>query len=720
MQLVKTLIIGLAVAACAAGVGPAVAVAGGYDVAACTAGVAGGANNSFYAVANSGMAAYTECPAGQGITARNGWDNGQSTWLEGAYMIFDAPSGNVIESIAYESGWQRHNCSWGVGLIAGGYDLGGTRIWGLPPGLDCTAGETPGSTNFFPYRWTYAINAPRLRIESRCGAGSCPRNGVAGMRIRNVQVRVRDDTRPSLTNGRGALWTSDGWLSGMQSIGFDAQDAAGVREATVLVDGSKSVARTFPCDYTRPAPCSNGGLDEPRNTAGFGADGPHTITLSATDAAGNDASVSRTVRIDNTAPDAPKDLVVVGGEGWRSRNEFEIRWMNAPQSAAPIAGAEYEVCAVAGDDCVRGQRAGAGVQAIEKLSIPAPGEYLLKVWLRDAAGNQDARLAATPVKLRYDDASPEVTLQPLTVDDPTRVVATTNDRGSGIASGVIEMRRQGAEQWTALATALEGSLLVARIDDEALGDGLFELRARAIDVAGNERSTTLLPDGRPAVVTLPVRLKTVLSAGVVRRGTRGTTLARSARVAYGQRVRVRGRVTSPEGNPLQDVEVQAFSQIKDGATPPRVIARVRTSRTGRFSFVIFKGPSRTIQVRYAGAPQVRGSTQMLALNVRSRTTLRPSGRQFRTGDTVRFSGKLATGRIPATGKLLEIQVRVRKQWRTFATTRTGPRGRWRYDYRFDGTQGRVVYKFRARIPRESGYPFSTGGSRVIRVRVRGV
>ena len=83
-------------------------------------------------------------------------------------------------------------------------------------------------------------------------------------------------------------------------------------------------------------------------------------------------------------------------------------------------------------------------------------------------------------------------------------------------------------------------------------------------------------------------------------------------------------------------------------------------------------------------------------------------------------GRIATGRIPPAGKLIEVQVFVRGRWRTFATTRSARRGSWHYDYRFDGTRGVQRYRFRARIPQESGYPFATGRSRVTQVRVRGI
>lgn len=720
MRITRRLFIPLAVVIPLAGPLPDTAPAGGFDVYACERAVADGANNSFASLADTGMAAYSECPAGQGIVARNGWDNGWTGWLQGAYMIFDAPPGTVVDRIDYDAGWERHNCSYSVGLVASGFDLAGTVIWGAPANTSCGIGESPGPTNFYPFRFSYAVGTPRVRIESRCGAASCPRDGISAIRIRNVRVRVRDDTAPTLNAGRGDLWTSSAWLSGMRSIGFDASDGAGIQEAVIRVDDRDMLLRTFRCDYTYRTPCPSASIETPVNTAGLGGDGRHTVTLRAVDAGGNPATVSRTFLVDNTAPDAPQGLAVEGGEGWRSSNAFDVTWMLPGQAqASPIVGAEYELCAAEPNGkCVRDSRAGRDITGLPKLSVPDDGAYTLRAWLRDEAGNEDRRLAAPPVTLRFDGASPDLAFEPVSGDDPTRLVVVTSDKGSGVVSGQIEMRRQGAATWSALPTTLEDGRLVARYDDEYLGDGTFEFRARATDAAGNERSSDRRSDGRRAEVVLPLRLKTALRAGVVLRRGAKAKLARTARVGYGRVVRISGRLTSDPGNPLQGYPVQVFSQVRGGAAGPRLLATVKTSMTGRFSFLVYKGPNRILRLRYPGSALIRSTTRYVTVNVRSRTTIRSDRRSYPNGEYMRLRGTVRTGRIPRTGKLLELQVKIRGRWRTFATTRTSRTGRWRYDYRFDGTHSRVIYRFRARIPREEGYPFMTGGSRTIRVAVR--
>lgn len=403
-------------------------------------------------------------------------------------------------------------------------------------------------------------------------------------------------------------------------------------------------------------------------------------------------------------------------------NSFDVRWANPSSSGAPVAGALWELCPDGGEAaaCRTGSTDGADVKSLPAFTVPKAGAWRLRVWLRDAAGNQDKRLAAPPVTLRYDETSPEVSLGPLSADDPTLVKAPASDQGAGVVGGQIAIRRAGSEPWTAMPTSLEGTTLSARIDDEHLADGTYELMARATDGAGNERVTTTFANGQPAQVQLPLRLKTKLIAGVARSLGGKVHLARAAYASYGRLVRVKGRLVTPEGNPMQDAEIKAFTQVRDGNSPPRLIATVRTSKTGAYSFLVRRGPSRTIRVEYPGAGQIRSASQRLVLYVRSATSIRPSQRRLVNGETLRFSGRVSTGRIPVKGKLIELEVLNRGRWRTFATTRANRRGAWKFDYRFDGTRGLQHYRFRATIPRETGYPFAEGGSHVIVVQVRGI
>jgi hypothetical protein len=100
-------------------------------------------------------------------------------------------------------------------------------------------------------------------------------------------------------------------------------------------------------------------------------------------------------------------------------------------------------------------------------------------------------------------------------------------------------------------------------------------------------------------------------------------------------------------------------------------------------------------------------------------SLRVNRRRILNGQQVVFSGGLAKRAALPAGKLVELQTRVSGTWQTFRTTRTNARGRWKVPYRFRRTSGLQRYRFRARLPREAGYPFATGTTKTITVTVRG-
>jgi hypothetical protein len=97
---------------------------------------------------------------------------------------------------------------------------------------------------------------------------------------------------------------------------------------------------------------------------------------------------------------------------------------------------------------------------------------------------------------------------------------------------------------------------------------------------------------------------------------------------------------------------------------------------------------------------------------------RPCG--LSNGESVLLHGRLLDPSLPPEGKLVTLQARTSRGWRTFATARA--RGRdavWSYRYRFTDTTTTATYAFRIVVPADSGYAYTQGNSRVVRVRVRG-
>ena len=347
----------------------------------------------------------------------------------------------------------------------------------------------------------------------------------------------------------------------------------------------------------------------------------------------------------------------------------------------------------------------------------------MSIWRRDAAGNQAVDNASVPVTLRYDPEPPELAFESSQAADPTQVGVRVTERVSGIAEGVIEIGPAGTGLWHTLPTQMEGSRLVARVDDAALPAGVYVLRARARDLAGNEASTDRKDDGQPMVMTLPLRAATTLHAGfereVRRRGKRRPAIALrpEASIGFGDRVRFSGRLITGDGRAVPGAAVHVLSQT--GTEPEQLVEVITTDADGRFRSAATGTNSRVLRLAYGGSSLTLPSQSFLDMRVPAATSVRVSRRRLRNGQSVTFSGRVRGLPVPAAGKLVEVQVRFADRWQTFRTTRSDATGAWSTRYRFQRTRGLQHYHFRIRLPKEGGYPFETSVSRRLVVRVRG-
>jgi hypothetical protein len=111
----------------------------------------------------------------------------------------------------------------------------------------------------------------------------------------------------------------------------------------------------------------------------------------------------------------------------------------------------------------------------------------------------------------------------------------------------------------------------------------------------------------------------------------------------------------------------------------------------------------------------------VSLEIRGSTSLDVDRRRVINGEFVVFRGHVRGRPLPVAGKLVELQVFTRDRWRTFAQPRAdASSGRWTYRYQFESVRGLQRFRFRARVRKETGYPFELGTSDRIPVRVRGI
>ena len=735
----------LVIVAAAAGLAslghPSGAAAGAFTINTCGSDAPNYSTQAFEDFATRGMMWKRACdPEGsglRGLVTGNVVRSGRVARGARSYFTLTAPPGTYFAWIRWSGHGQRRDCRYALQVWADGPGAPTKPIKnvransGCPrPGRAQAAGwpgrktePIPGTTRFV--QRAVCVGAP--------GVPYCSARGRNFIRTLKAEITVVDPLLPSVQILQDTAFTLGQWVRGEQTVNYDAADNVGVKVARAVVGGAAFGEHWRGCYYAQQTPCPNG-PGAIRVDTGVLGEGTQTLAVTADDAAENvAASTPVTVRVDNTAPGAVP-LQVEGGEAWRNQNDFDLTWENPDVGdRAPIASAHYRLCRADGNGCADGSQSGAGIRRLADLHMPAPGEWQLRLWREDAAGNQEPANASVPVTLRFDPEPPQLGFEPPPASDPTLVSVLVTDQVSGLAAGQIELSREGSGVWQGLPTKQESSRLLARIDDAALPPGTYLLRATARDHAANQNSTDKWVDGRPVAVNLPLRMPTALRAGVIGRRTERTTVERggkrrrvrrevptfepSARVSFGRQVTIGGRLENRDGQPLPDAEVQILS--RSATSPEQLVGALRTDAQGSFTYVTPASSTRTLRFVYHGTPLTLPTASEVSLFVPAASSIRARPRHVRNGQAVHFVGRLRSLPPPAAGKLIELQVVLSGQWQTFRTTLTDAQGGWRVPYRFRRTCGVTRYRFRARLPAEAGYPFETGLTRPIRIKVRG-
>jgi hypothetical protein len=192
----------------------------------------------------------------------------------------------------------------------------------------------------------------------------------------------------------------------------------------------------------------------------------------------------------------------------------------------------------------------------------------------------------------------------------------------------------------------------------------------------------------------------------------GKKARRSITVPYGRAARVTGLLS---GGGSTDVCVAELPRMAGGQLSPT--AFLKTDGNGRFTYRVTRGPSRTLY--FVHRVQSGAVTSSVNLNVRAPVKLRQPQRALRNGQTLEMRGRLKDTTYPAGGLLVELQAQRGHRFQTFGTTHTNSQGQYRFSYRFTRTLGVQRYHLRARVPAQQTYPFATGASRPITVKVIG-
>ena len=345
------------------------------------------------------------------------------------------------------------------------------------------------------------------------------------------------------------------------------------------------------------------------------------------------------------------------------------------------------------------------------------GQNSLFVCAVDFAGNRTCdqrtlRVDNTPPALRFTSSQDP--------DDPELIRAPVSDATSGVRSGQILYRPVGETAWRPLETQVVSGQLQARVDSTLDLPGEYEFSARATDVAGNVAQTTARADGQRMVLTFP------LKSGVKLRGHLAPGGRSRMTIGYRRTAKVAGGLLDASGRPLANQKVTVVEDFGSGALIDRRVRTVETDSDGLWGERLPAGPSRSVRAIYHGTSRyLADEAKAGTLHVRTKATLHLSRHRVHEGRRVVFRGRVAhrAARIPAGGKLIELQVKDGRHWHTVRhALYTRSNGRYRLRYRFARFYAsNVRYRFRLRVLRERGWPYkapATSRSKRLVVRAR--
>ena len=419
-RLVTRLLAALLLTSLAAIAWPRGAHAAEYRVSAC--GKAANFHNNLLvgSVSDNRMSAFTACPNDSsghlvGAAALAGIDRGTVPVFANAIQTFTAPAGTTIKHVHVNAEGRTWNGDW-TSMLQASTDRFAHEAHKLS-GCSGNPGSLNGCVSASPHlEQNYDTpGVTGIRAVVSCGYfGGCTTFSTdiwpftrSYYFVRDFGVTLEDGTAPQFTSPSGAL-ASRSWIHGTQRLTFDVRDESGISRTRFRVDDLGTPADDrHDCDYTFAVPCSNiAGGEYWLDTARLN-DGVHYIAADAFDATEeNAAELDETIYVDNNAPTEPRAALVVGGEGWRTTNDFTVRWANPP-SAAPIDHASFDLCpAGGGGPCVSDDRTDrTGINRIDGIKVPGPGDWTVRVRLSDAAGNiSEARSA--PLHLKFDNVPP--------------------------------------------------------------------------------------------------------------------------------------------------------------------------------------------------------------------------------------------------------------------------------------------------------------------------
>lgn len=525
------------------------------------------------------------------------------------------------------------------------------------------------------------FSSPYVGFQVICGDASCA-IGDASIQAGSIGLLVGEGNGPSVTaDGSDNLWYRQGWARGSWPISFSASDPSGICGTQAVIDGQGLPGPAASPNPTVWQQCPQLTDTQAINT-GLYPDGAMTLLYSARNAAGNVSSPAKTAYVDNATP-----TVALSPTRDVASSTGATQYVAANASAGP-SGVAGMACSV---DGVGQFYPGASAQ----IPVAGLGQHAITCVAAnnalDVNGNPGTSApASTTLSIRQPTAD-AISFGSRTLDALRCRRVTERIKVPG---RVVTVRRRRHHKVVLVKIRRPGHLKTIRVR---------RCRPRTktviVRIHGHKH--------RERVVVLPhtIQLTTI-------------------RVRYGHSATISGWVGSTAGVPLPGQPVSIVTAPDNGSNAFTQAAAVTSAANGTWSAKLAPGPSRIAQANYGGSGASEPSSSGLVHLIvpASVKLLSVSPTRVAWGGTVRLTGQLLGGYLPAAGALVRLRIGQGSSRLTYGVkTHVTGDGRFTTSYTFGAGQAsnRQSFYFEIESLPVGDYPYAPASSRRVSVLVGG-
>ena len=545
-----------------------------------------------------------------------------------------------------------------------GADYGGGFYWaGGGAGTNDQSPSTMGMT--FPSPSSY------FGVQLVCGRATCTQ--PAQIAVGAFSLYVRETSGPGF-NAPSGLWQTGGWIRGTWPMVASADSPSGVCSLSATLNSQLIDTSTSGQDVSTWHQCAAPTINQPVDTSRYGQ-GPLTLALGATDAAGVPAGISKTVYVDNSTPtvtlSGPVDAPSTAG----------TQYVTATAAGSP-SGIANIVCTVDGGPAQT--FAGASAQ----VPVSGIGPHSVNCVTNDNA--------VDPTGARGQ--SPAATWS-LKIGQPTEV-GIAFDKLVGLSCHRARVRVTIRGHW--ITVRRHGELVKVKTRAHSRVERVMRCHPRTV----LRRTVVWVRVRRHGHI---VKLKRVRLVRVV---MQPHVVAHTTRVvAFGRGTTVDGWLGTSANTALGGQVVHVLSAPDNGGGAFTEVAAVTTSATGVWQATLPAGPSRIVEAVYDGSPTTESSSSgQVKVLVPARVKIAIHPRIAPWGASIRIVGRVLGGYVPANSKLLRLNVGIGRIGHIEGLPDIQPNGRFVIVWKFDQGRGILHPWFSVATLPEAAFPYAPGTS----------